>query len=132
MRFLFTIDEIWHITITCPVKGDAWRYERSMRKIEGNGGKTFPAPPVEALATHACLLCLGDNIPLIQDTYEDISMKRQSAHMKEFGHYLFESLIGETLWKIIKDTAEQEQASLIELALSWSSTEKICHVSTGR
>src|SRR5947209_1994335 len=101
MRFLFTIDENWHITITCPEKDAAWKYERSMRKIEGNGGKTFPAPSVEGLATHSCPLCLGNDILLLQKTYDSISVSRQSTRMNEFGHYLFESLIGETLWKAI-------------------------------
>src|SRR5579863_4181173 len=114
MRFLFTVDENWHITITCPEKGDGWEYTRPMRKVVSDAVKIFPAPPAEELGNHSCPLCVGDNIPLIQKTYEDIILKRQSAHMKEFGHYLFESLIGETLWKIIKDTAEEVHAPLIE------------------
>lgn len=124
MRFLITIDPSWELTITCPSKGIAWRYTRTMRKISDDGVTAYPAPPLEEADTCGCPLC-GGNLAIIREAHKKIYDRRPAVDgVKQFGHYLFEVLIGEELWRIIKETAELENEPIIELALSWPSSEK--------
>lgn len=125
MRFLVTVDAAWQVTITCTAQGDEWRYTRQMRKISSDGKIAYPAPPVEEAHACDCPFCTASEITPISAAHKLIYDRRPPKEgARQFGHYLFEALIGEKLWQIITETAQQANAPLIELALSWPSSDK--------
>ena len=128
MRFLINVDEQWNVIITSPGSREGWSLARQMRKIPRGDETYFPAPPDNEITQEhlqRCALCMAEDTGLISTTYESIRDRRPvEDEVGQFGHYLFETLLGEDNWKKIKqfakEFAEEEREYTIELALAWS------------
>lgn len=128
MRFLINVDAAWNITITSPSRTDGWSLTRTMRKVPNCRGGYFPAPPETPLTEpHLldCPLCAAKDVAMIDDVYRSICDRRpEDDGVDQYGHYLFETLLGEGIWKEIKQVAEKAHEQTIELALSLSAQER--------
>jgi hypothetical protein len=114
MRFDINIgfsDGNWIAHIGCEEKN--WTRKIAARD-DGNGG-LLPFPtndmPESGLAAGSADEALA--------IYEEI-VKRKPEHIVEYGRYLFDNLLGDTLWREAISLAIQQGERLIELALSWS------------
>ncbi len=127
MRFLINVDAAWNVTITSPSRTDGWSLTRTMRKVPNGRGGNFPAPPETPLTEphlRVCPLCAAKDVTMIDDVYRSICDRRPwDDGVDQFGHYLFETLLGEEIWQRIKQAAEEAHEQTIELALSWSAQE---------
>src|SRR2546421_9898518 len=115
LRFLISVEEDaiaentagstpmkgWKVTITYPTLADEWILARKMRKVPLGDKCAFPALIEEELCNNDCELCRGDNPDIINDVHTSI-LKRKPDHIRKFGRYLFDALMGETVWNAIK------------------------------
>lgn len=130
MRFLVDIDGDWKVTVTAPSKGVAWRRSRQMRRLASGAAGNFPAPPPEELPAPTAdhyELCTGADTGRLVDAYTKIATRHPLAPVTEFGRYLFDSLLGEPLWRDIRAATAEEGAGVIELALCWPAAERELH-----
>ena len=135
MRFKFSIDADWQVTVTSPELGDAWKKTRKLRRVPQGGTKgTFPLPPDNELPAagepHASL-CAGD-LKALEKAQQNIVQRRNDTS-EAYGRYLFDTLIGETLWTaMMKDVAGQPlpagvKVPIVELALCWNADQGDLH-----
>jgi hypothetical protein len=88
----------------------------------------MPAPEdMPASAASPCYLWSND-VQLLSKAYQNI-LKRlpDQGGVQQFGCYLFDTLIGDMIWKEMQKMAEDAHAENIELALCWSPSEKDLH-----
>ncbi len=136
MRFKFSIDAAWNVTVTSPELGDAWTQSRALRRVPpGKTTNTFPLPPEQEMPAagepHAAL-CGGD-IKALEKAQQDI-VQRRSDTSETYGRYLFDTLIGEKLWQVMLKAIDAQpppapgaKAPAVELALCWSADEGDLH-----
>lgn len=109
----------------------AWQHTRTLLMVEA-GAFRFPRPDPderddlpEAGALHHPL-CLGDDTqPLLRMYRSIIDRQPRKDDVEAFGRYLFDTLIGPTLWGEMR--AKAVDAGLLELALAWDATETNLH-----
>ncbi|HEV2706154.1 MAG TPA: CHAT domain-containing protein [Pyrinomonadaceae bacterium] len=139
MRFTIKIDENWLVSITC-ASGRTW--ERQLAKApDGRGGffpvcveQAAPAPDAEASGGSGSpsaqtdrrrALCEG-NADVFWEVYGRITRRTHEAkHITDFGRYLFDTLLGKSLWEEMLSEAAEED--FIELCLSWGRSETYLH-----
>jgi hypothetical protein len=133
MRFKFSIDSDWHVTVTSSELGDAWKHERSLRRAGGATGR-FPLPPEQEMPAagepHAAL-CAGD-LKALEKAQQDI-VQRRSDTSESYGRYLFDTLVGSDLWQVMAEEVAKRPPEpgatvrILELALCWSADQGDLH-----
>jgi CHAT domain len=126
----------WEVTVTDKRTGQPvlrpGTLEPLVRKLRSVGEEpnVFPQPPGEEAdlipddADHAHReLCTTANAQLLRAAFRDI-VARKPDGVTKFGGYLFATLLGEELWKLLLETARGKAgggapAEPVELALSW-------------
>ena len=124
MRFAIQVGHDWQVIITCPtIPEQTW--ERAMRKCPDDAGGFFPAPPETELPGPTdphYSICAGDAAAFWSD-YQGIVMRQLPPGVTErFGRYLFEALIGGSIWNNILRSAASAGEQFIELNLLWDKT----------
>jgi len=135
MRFKFSIDANWNVTVTSPELGDAWQKTRQLRRVPQGATKgTFPLPPdkeVPAAGEAHAPLCAGD-LKALERAQQDV-VQRRSETSEAFGRYLFDTLIGQDLWSQIvnevtaRPVAAGAKVHVVELALCWNADQGDLH-----
>lgn len=128
MRFRFQIDSTWTVTVTCDELGDAWKHTpHKLGKVEAPKSGFFPVPLALAempTTDPLCTLCAAGGQQISQVYSKIIERRPDIGDVEQFGHYLFDALIGPTLWQQIEQAASEAKAKYIELALSLPSSER--------
>jgi hypothetical protein len=130
MRFVVAVDDDWTVRVS-PDGGEPWP-ERKLRRLPTARG-TFPAPPLEELsAGHlaACELCRTDDggVDALAGAYRKVTTRTVAGDdVERFGHYLFQTLLGEAAWERVTTAAAAASAALVELALTWPAGERDLH-----
>jgi hypothetical protein len=138
-RFLIKVErtqpEAWRVNIYCQLQEAPLNAERCMRRLSDPQQPflAFPLPSAEEVQAMDAMddkdkplhykLCATTNPKDIDRVYRHICNRNLDEHEKDahtFGGYLFATLLGDTAWKIIEDTAG---TSDIELALCWPTSE---------
>lgn len=124
IRFLIEVDEEWNVSITCP-NSEEWqplsrRLSRTANSLEGQMEGYFPLPPPNDLCEETdcyCVLCREGNIDELKQVYQNIVNHNNPDpnQVRQFGHYLFHTLIGNEVWNKILQAANRME--VIELAL---------------
>jgi CHAT domain len=130
MRFLIGIDRDWRVTVSAPAVAEGWTRTRQMRRLDAGAAGLFPAPPAgelaDADAEHQALPSGGDPGPLVA-AYRAITARHPEAPVAAFGRYLFDCLLGQKLWAEIQAAAAGNGTPTIELALTWSPSQRALH-----
>jgi hypothetical protein len=124
-RVFVDINAAWNVTFTCPDK-PGWRLgPRQMGKVTDEAGRSFPQPPDvlhDPGAGHAGQPVTAADIGA---AYDAIAGRR--GNVRQFGHYLFDALIGTQSWGEILTLVEGLDISTLELALAWPSDDLDLH-----
>jgi hypothetical protein len=134
MRFQIHVNAAWQVSLCWGSRWLTGKHPRQLRQVQtGNlpGGVPFPLPPddkeLAALKQQPHgILCNGEDLRALQTAYDDMTVRRR-GDLVQFGRYLFDTLLGQRLWKVIRCIAEAEKAPLIELALCWDSGQRGLH-----
>ena len=120
-------DNAWHVEITNVTKGEPLldpEGHSMTRILECVGEKlsAFPQPPASEAEKITDTpdnphreLCVTKDPQVIRKVY-DKYVRRDGEDVVKFGRYLFATLLGDDVWKVINDTAGNEP---VELALTW-------------
>ena len=131
LRVLVAVDDTWTVTVTIPNLDEPSHYVRSMGRQASSDGRVFPMPPTAEMPNRSAghfALCSGEHPEAVADTYRRIAEESQQPSDAElFGRYLFDCLIGPAVWATIKDTASGNEATTVEIALSFASSSRDLH-----
>ena len=134
LRFVFSVDPAWQVTVSCP-ELELSRPSRAMRKLDDKYGGWFPLPPLAELPGQApgdgdapeypacCrLYCGTEDAAVLTEGRRRITERIPdlATGTSPFGGYLFHALIGAAAWQWIREIAARQRAQCIELALSWN------------
>jgi CHAT domain-containing protein len=126
MRFVVTITvprdtestpAYWHVRVHSDASGATW-VRRMMPIDDGYGAFWFARDP-ESIESEPLLSALSTApAPALQAVHDGIVGRRPTADVAEYGRYLFDVLIGDTIWRAIASEAAAAHED-IELALCW-------------
>lgn len=129
MRVFIQVDSDWKVTFRSDQFGET-TYQRSLQKAADGRKGYFPIPPANELPADTAdhyKLCSGDEEAFWHD-YESIVARRlKSGTTVRFGHYLFDTLIGRSIWTSIVKHADESKDRYIELCLSWDTNDAELH-----
>lgn len=124
IRFLIEVDKNWNVSITCPNSKEWQPFSRKLCRtangLEGQMKGYFPLPPISDLCEETrcyCALCREGNISELKQVYQNIVNRNNPDpnQVRQFGHYLFHTLIGNEVWNKILQVANGVE--MIELSL---------------
>src|ERR1700749_2882073 len=118
----------WDVSVRCA----AWQDVRRMPRIEFDDGVNARAYPGAEECEQGALpghnLCVCRDVKALNAAYERLVNRNAASdagEVRQFGEYLFNALLGETLWaRILKEAGSSDE---VELALSWSADESDLH-----
>jgi len=130
MRFQVCVDEHWNLTITADGAAGKNYSERTLvRKFnaEGNCLPMPPDPPADGPREVLCPYLLpGGDVAELFEIRDRIADRDYGSDLKDFGLYLFDTLIGKVAWAAIGANADANPTdNLIELALCWSGSDDV-------
>ena len=124
VRFVVRVDATWKVTISCPAHDDAWAElwespPRVMSRVESELG-AFPSPDLalhDPAVLHDQLTAPTDGGAAVAAAYGAL-ISMGEAPVDQFGHYLFDALLGEDLWNAMTVLTETSGGETLELALA--------------
>jgi hypothetical protein len=128
MRFRVSIDEKWDLTITADGPGGEIYSRRTLVRQVDVAGLCLPMPP-GAPGAQLCphLQPGGDLGELFAIRARIANRDYRGGDLRNFGLYLFDTLIGTQAWEAISCAARARNERLIELALCWPTGEGVLH-----
>jgi hypothetical protein len=129
MRVTIHVDSDWKVTFRSPQFGDT-TYQRSLQRAGDGRRGYFPIPPPDEMPADIAdhyKLCSGDDKAFWQDYDSITERKLKSGTTVRFGSYLFDTLIGASIWAKLFKHAEDSSDRFIELCLSWDSNDAYLH-----
>jgi hypothetical protein len=120
MRVLIRVDSSWTVSYSASTAPDWTPAVRRLERMETRGGAIFPLPPLdERRAGDTDAGSLGAGSPqALEAAYAAITSRDPGpGGIERFGRFLFDTLLGERLWREIETLSAD--APRLELALSW-------------
>jgi hypothetical protein len=129
MRVTIQVDRDWKVTFRSEQFGNTI-YQRSLRRASDGDNGFFPIPPSDEMPADNedhYKLCAGDEKAFWQD-YRCITERSLKPDTTvRFGRYLFDTLIGHSIWASLLKHAEDSKDRFLELCLSWDSNDAYLH-----
>ncbi|MGO9470178.1 MAG: CHAT domain-containing protein [Isosphaeraceae bacterium] len=130
MRFQVCVDERWNLTITAGGPAGKKYSERTLVRKVNAEGDCLPMPPDLPAGKPREVLCPhlqpGGNVDELFAIRQRIADRDYGTDLKDFGLYLFDTLIGKVAWAAISaDAKANPMEKLIELALCWPAGDDI-------